>query len=313
MISVIIPVYNAEQYLAHTIACLQAQTYTDFEVLLVNDGSTDHSLQICAEASGTDVRFQVLSQENQGVSAARNNGLAHSKGTYVTFLDADDSIPDNYLEMLYRTLTDSGCAMAVCDVVVIDNGTETTRFTLPTQRLTQQQAMNALLTRQGINSGPYAKLFRKELLDGIAFPALKAYEDILFVAEAMCRCAEVAVTDRTEYRYIQNTGSAMNSFAKMPSGDIVTASDKLMDFIEARTDLNPRCLYITASHLMQYALPLAQREGSEAKAFVTAARTVYARHSRSIRHCAAFPWKEKIVYLLFAHGWLYHDRKIRRV
>lgn len=313
MISVIIPVYNAEKYLARTIRCLQAQTDADFEVLLVNDGSIDRSAQICAEAAATDARFQVLTQENQGVSAARNNGLASSKGEYITFLDADDEIPDNYLEALRRALADSSCAAAVCDVVVVDNGRETVRFTLPPQKLTQQQALHYLLTRQGINSGPCAKLFRREVLDGLAFPALKAYEDILFVVEAMCRCECIAITDETEYRYIQNTGSAMSAFAKMPSADIVTASERLMDFIVKHPELDPRCFYITASHLMQYALPLTQREGAEAKAFVAAVRKVYMRHRRDIRCCAAFPWKEKMVYLLFAYGWLYHDKKIKRI
>ncbi len=104
MISVIIPVYNAEKYLTHTIRCLQAQTCTDFEVLLVNDGSADRSAQICAESAKADTRFRVLTQENQGVSAARNKGLAASKGEYITFLDADDEVPDNYLETLYRAL-----------------------------------------------------------------------------------------------------------------------------------------------------------------------------------------------------------------
>jgi glycosyltransferase involved in cell wall biosynthesis len=313
MISVIIPVYNAEKYLTHTIRCLQAQTCTDFEVLLVNDGSADRSAQICAESAKADTRFRVLTQENQGVSAARNKGLAASKGEYITFLDADDEVPDNYLETLYRALADSGCAMVVCDVAVVDSGCETVRFTMPPQKLTQQQALRFLLTRQGINSGPCAKMFRREVLDGLAFPALKAYEDILFVVEAMCRCKCIATTDETEYRYIQNTGSAMSTFAKMPSGDIVTASERLMDFIVKRPELDPRCFYITASHLMQYALPLTQREGAEAKAFVAAAQKVYMRHRRNIRCCAAFSWKEKLMYLLFAHGWLYHDKKIRRI
>jgi glycosyltransferase involved in cell wall biosynthesis len=313
MISVIIPIYNAEQYLARTVACLRAQTYTDFEVLLVNDGSTDDSAAICAEAAGTDARFRVLAQENGGVSAARNNGLAHSEGEYITFLDADDEIPADYLGMLHQALVSNDCDAAVCDVVVVDNGRETVRFTLPPQQLTQRQALNHLLTRQCINSGPCAKLFRKEVLDGLTFPALKAYEDILFVVEALCRCNRIATTNRTEYRYIQNTGSAMSAFAKMPSGDIVTASGRLMDFIVTRTELDARCFYITASHLMQYVLPLSERTGAEVKSFITAAQKVYAHHSRNIRRCAAFPWKEKIMYLLFAHGWLYHDKKIRRI
>lgn len=312
-ITVIIPIYNAEKYLSGTFRCLRNQSFTDFEVLLVNDGSTDGSEKICREAADNDKRFRYVHQENQGVSAARNHGLALSQGEYITFIDADDDLPENYLEALYSALAANNCQVSVCDVAVITDGKETARFTMPPQQLTQPEALNYLLTRTNINSGPCAKLFKREVLEGLVFPPLKAYEDILFVVDALCQCDRVAVTNQTEYRYIQNAGSAMRTFMKMPAKDIVTASEKLLAFLAESADLNPRCFYITASHLMQYVIPLASREEAEAKAFIAAAKNVYRKFGCNILKCPAFPWKEKIVYLLAACGWLYCDKKLVRI
>ena len=312
-ITVIIPIYNAEKYLSGTIKCMKNQSFKDFEVLLINDGSKDQSERICREAADSDGRFRYIYQENQGVSSARNKGLELSGGEYITFIDADDDIPDNYLEALYSALVENNCQMSVCDVTMITDDVETGRFTLQPQQLTQTQALNYLLTRKHINSGPCAKLFQREILEGLTFPPLKAYEDILFVVDALCQCDRVAVTDQTEYRYIQNAGSAMSTFMKMPSQDIVTASEKLLAFLAEREDLNPRCFYITASHLMQYVLPLASREEPEAKAFIAATKGVFGDYKQTILRCSAFPWKEKITYFLAAYGWLYYDKKLVRI
>ena len=105
----------------------------------------------------------------------------------------------------------------------------------------------------------------------------------------------------------------MHTFMKMPSKDIVTASGKLLAFLKTRTELDPGCLYTTVSHLMQYVLPLTRREEGEAKAFIAAAKNVFKENKREIWRGEAFPWKEKIIYLLAAYGWLYQNKKLTRI
>jgi len=312
-ISIIIPIYNAEKYLERTFLCLKNQMFTDFEVLLIDDGSKDNSSLICKKVASEDNRFRYYYQENQGVSAARNNGVALSKGEYITFIDADDIIPENYLEVLSEALENNCSAISFCDVAIIKDGNETKRFTLQKENLNRKETLDLILTREFINSGPCAKLFRRELIKESKFLPLKAYEDILFVVEAINKGDKFTSTNKTEYRYLQNSGSAMSSFKKVPSEDIITATDKLILFIKENKELSPDCFYITASHLMQYVLGTAEKSDDKSKAFVNKARKLYSKYKRDIISNKSFPWKEKITYLAFVCGFIYINRKFVKV
>ena len=161
--------------------------------------------------------------------------------------------------------------------------------------------MELLLTRQKINSGPCGKMFRREIIADLQFPPLKAYEDILFVRDAFARANIVASTSQTAYHYYQNSGSAMDQQRKTPSLDVVAATTDLMEYIVGHSELDPRCFYITVSHLYQYVLGL-DRSTPRGNEFVHAVRRLYRKYWTSIVKCPAFPWKEKILYLLFASG-----------
>lgn len=312
-ISVIIPIYNAEKYLNRTFGCLLSQTEKRFEVILINDGSRDHSGEICAEIAKSDSRFHYYPQKNCGVSAARNYGMKMAQGDYITFLDADDEIMPEYLKSLLSCIESTGCPMAVCDVAVISDGTETGRFSCGDGVFTGEQILTFLLTRKKVNSGPCAKLFRRDLLENIEFPPLKAYEDIIFVVEAVSHCNSIAATNQTAYRYIQNSTGAMGQMFRSPSTDIISATKWLLEFILMHPELNPYCFYITISHLMQYVQMLVGRDTDEAAAFILAAQRLMARYRRHIQACPAFPWKEKIVYQMFVKGWLIYEKKLYRL
>ena len=105
LISVIVPVYNVEEYLEECLNSIQHQTYTDIEVILVNDGSTDASKEICERYCQQDPRFHLINQANKGLSGARNRGMTESKGEFITFVDSDDVIKDDMLEQLLRHMT----------------------------------------------------------------------------------------------------------------------------------------------------------------------------------------------------------------
>ena len=113
LISIIIPIYNVENYLRQCLDSIMGQTYQNFECLLINDGSPDHSADICREYVSKDSRFKYFEKKNGGVSSARNLGIEHSKGEYITFIDADDWVDSDYLEVLYTTLLEEGADITV--------------------------------------------------------------------------------------------------------------------------------------------------------------------------------------------------------
>lgn len=300
MISVIIPIYNAAPYLPEMLQSLLEQTERDLEILLINDGSTDSSADICKAAAQEDVRIRYVFQQNAGVSAARNHALTLAKGEYIAFLDADDRIDPNYFEQLF--LACRGVDISVCDISVeTRDGKQQAVFSAGNQSFSAPDAMNLLLTRKGINSGPSGKLFRRETIADLKFPPLKAYEDILFVRDAFARAENVTSTSKTAYHYYQNAGSAMAQQKKAPSQDIIFATADLLEYIVQHTELNPMCFYITMSHLYQYVLGL-DRNDLLGQQFRHEVRRLYRKHWTDIAFCKAFPWKEKILYLLFTFG-----------
>ena len=113
LISIIVPIYNKEDYLPQCLDSIINQSYTNFEVLLINDGSTDESGKICVEYAERDIRFRYFEKENGGVSSARNLGLERSEGAYITFIDSDDWVEFNYLEVLYNALRENNADVAI--------------------------------------------------------------------------------------------------------------------------------------------------------------------------------------------------------
>ena len=113
LISVIVPIYNVENYLRMCLDSIQNQTYKNFECLLINDGSPDNSAEICREYVAKDSRFRYFEKENGGVSSARNYGVELAEGSFITFVDPDDWLEPNYLEILYLKMIEYGADVAV--------------------------------------------------------------------------------------------------------------------------------------------------------------------------------------------------------
>ena len=113
LISIKVPIYNVENYLRQCLDSIVSQTYQNFECLLINDGSSDNSADICREYIEKDSRFRYFEKENVGVSSARNLGIERSKGQYITFIDSDDWVDSEYLEVLYRALIEEKADIAI--------------------------------------------------------------------------------------------------------------------------------------------------------------------------------------------------------
>lgn len=218
MISIIIPVYNAECYLSECIVSIQKQTFKDFECILVNDGSTDESEQIILEVAQIDRRFKLINQENAGVSSARNNGVKHSTGKYITFIDADDWIDKDYLKVLYDRIHADRCDLSACGAV-FEYGTHINLISFSKDSVWDiKKSLISLFRDEEIRPVVWGKLYRKELLeknDITMDRSIHYSEDTLYVLEVLLCADKVSVAANPMYHYrMNNMDSAQNAGKK---------------------------------------------------------------------------------------------------
>ncbi|AIQ11458.1 glycosyl transferase family 2 [Paenibacillus durus] len=215
-VSVIIPVFNAEPYLAECIRSLQAQTLTECEFIFVNDGSVDGSRAIIEAAMRDDLRIRLINQENQGVSMARNRGLAIATGEYVGFVDADDYIESDMYSTLYGLAALEGCDAVVSNLESeIDGRPVVTRYPFDQGRLLdrefiQTEILPHFLKCDDLNTS-VNKIYKRSVIFGhsIKFPEKVALgEDALFNIHFFARAASMRYIDYTGYHYREVQGSA---------------------------------------------------------------------------------------------------------
>lgn len=211
MISIIVPVYNAEKYLENSIQSVLKQDFSDWELLLIDDGSVDSSPAICDTFVALDNRIKVIHKENQGVSVARNTGLANAKGEYIAFMDADDEMKVDMLSSLYFYAEKYDADMVSCSSGYVVDG-KIVREEFGTNELKiyeQDEALKSFLVGKSFNIGVWTKLFKKSLINDVYFlEDKKINEDKYFIFEALLRSQTIVLYDVTKYLYFKREGSA---------------------------------------------------------------------------------------------------------
>lgn len=220
-VSVIVPIYNCEKYLKTCLDSIIKQTYSNLEIILVNDGSTDNSLQICNQIQDQDKRVQVINQKNQGTSAAKNAGLEVASGQYLTFVDADDWYPDSHsIELLYAMIENQHSEIAVGNFNEFDANTgkfliHVFANTHPIINFTPQDWFkNEYSDQEAISqcfSTPWGKLFKVSLFNNLRFPVGKIDEDDLTMWKVFLKANQISYFNMPIYVYRNNrTGSITN-------------------------------------------------------------------------------------------------------
>lgn len=209
-ISIIIPVYNCEEFISACIESILKQTWKDYEIIIVNDGSTDLSGKICDEFAQRDNRITVIHQKNQGVSYARNIGLKYATGEVISFVDGDDTLEPEMYEILIEAMQKYNADISHCGYKHIFE--DEIRLVHDTKRIIiqeRQEAIACLIGGRIFNGGLWNKIFRKELLEGIFFKDnLKINEDILFNFEAFNKTLKTVFVDYALYNYIARVNSS---------------------------------------------------------------------------------------------------------
>ncbi|MCQ2236862.1 MAG: glycosyltransferase [Bacteroidales bacterium] len=234
LISVIVPVYNVENYLEKCLNSIVEQSYSNLDIILINDGSTDNSAKICEEFASHDSRIRLINQENQGLSGARNTGIGLIRGKYVTFVDSDDWIDYNYVETLYNLIVEHDADVSVVSFIYEEqvkttNGViEKTRVKYNDGRVfvfDTHSALRELCRDKVLQNLAWGKIYKSSLwLDNnILYPIGKLYEDVYTAFEIFVRVSKVVVYNVTRYHYRVRVGSIVNSKTWISLYDYVTA------------------------------------------------------------------------------------------
>ena len=239
MISVIVPVYNVEKYLEECLDSIQNQTYSDIEVILVNDGSLDNSKDICEKYCKEDNRFKLINQANQGQSVARNHGVAASTGEFIAFVDSDDIIRQDYLEALIRYMSE--------EVDIVES-----QFTVHKKEFFNENYKEINVIFEGdseeavkavpkhvLSVNPVTKLYRKSVVEAVPYLEGLIFEDIYSGVGMLKYIRRIIKSDYTGYYYRQHVTSTMHRTFTEKNLNVFTVSDKLIELYSDKEELLP--------------------------------------------------------------------------
>lgn len=214
-ISIIVPVYNGSKYLKKCLSSLMRQTYKNIEIIVVNDGSTDESLELAKEIAKEDNRIKVYNKENGGPSSARNLGIEKASGEYIGFVDSDDYVDENMFAVLYDMIEKAQAKIAICGWYLVENGqVRTCKFKCDRVILNDEQAIDMLLNYVSFDNFACNKLFHCSLFENNIFPVGKVLEDLLTIYKLIHEAKTIVVDSKPLYYYVMHSNSITSNLYK---------------------------------------------------------------------------------------------------
>lgn len=255
LISVIIPVYKVENYLKACVESVLAQTYSNYEIILVDDGSPDNCPQMCDDFVARDSRIRVIHKKNGGLSSARNAGIDDARGEFMAFLDSDDLWSPMFLKRLYQAISEMDADFAVCQFQQFRN-TEDIAPAAPAQTVcfSRETAFGCLFDGRNVNMVvAWNKLYRTKLFDTIRYPVGVIHEDEAVIHELIGSSVKVAWVDEAHYLYRESPNSITTSRFTLKRLDETLAKEKRIEYFESRgmQDLADRTKIAYLSNLMR--------------------------------------------------------------
>ena len=234
LISIVVPVYNVEEYLPECVDSLLSQDYEPIEIILVDDGSPDRCGSICDEYANTYQNIVALHKANSGLSDARNYGMKYAKGDYICFVDSDDYVSEKYISHLYEAIesTDSDLAISWFKCVFDHENKKNNDIIQGIIKVSSKECLEKLLYQDGVETSAWGKLYKKELLNGLEYPKGKLYEDIPVTVEAIIRAESVSIIQNVDYFYRQRRDSIQYQSFNIRKLDCIAHIDNMRKRIE---------------------------------------------------------------------------------
>lgn len=213
LVSIIIPVYNVGKYLSRCIESIQRQTYTNLQIILVDDGSTDSSSELCDEYEKKDDRIIVIHKENGGLSSARNAGLEICQGEFFSFVDSDDWIDENCIDIMLKAILESKSDIVQCGYRKVDDDKNVIfQSTMENSILNgHKEILDSFFVLQNYNTMACMKLYRSDLLGDVRFYNGRNNEDTIYFADYINQIDRVQIINDILYNYYINCDSIMHS------------------------------------------------------------------------------------------------------
>lgn len=239
-ISLVMPVYNVENFLNKALTSVENQTFKDFEMIIVDDGSSDKSYEIAEEFCSRNPNFKLIKQKNSGPAAARNTGVTHCKGEYIAFMDSDDYLEKNFLEELYNLAKKTGADITCCNFNMYYPN-KNLKIYMPFNSLpgvyTKSKALRKLILDISVHYFIWNKLYKKELFleRNIKFDNMY-FEDISTSPRLFYFAKTVAFTSKALYNYTMRENSILHSINAKKVNDYIKALGIIKSFLEENND-----------------------------------------------------------------------------
>ena len=260
LVSIVVPIYNVAPYLPRCLDSILSQTYKNFEAILVNDGSTDDSRKICEEYARKDKRLILTNKKNGGLSSARNAGIEKASGSYITFVDSDDYIDDDYVSTLLETATKYGSDISACGHITRYERSSATIHSACNRdfSLSPEEAIKAILyeTYSGLGVSAWAKLYSTKLFNNVRFPEGALYEDTAVIFELVSLANKVGANLIGKYNYIMRDNSIVNERFTNKKLELISSTESgcnkvLPKYPKLKRAVNCRIVYAYLSTLSQ--------------------------------------------------------------
>lgn len=232
-ISVIVPIYKVEDYLHRCVDSIINQTYTNLEIILVDDGSPDDCPMICDEYAKKDSRIRVVHKKNGGLSDARNAGIDIATGEYLMFIDSDDFVDVEMMESMMKNMIDNNVDMVVCNIKYVYEDREVVKYNQADRILDRYEAMEEYLKDGVVQAVAWNKLYKKSLINDMRYKVGKTNEDEFFTYKVVDKTDKIYYNSRSFYNYIQRDSSIMGKYS-IKRLDGVEASYERLNFIKEK-------------------------------------------------------------------------------
>ena len=232
LITIVLPVYNVEAYLEKCLDSILKQTYRNFELIIVNDGSTDNSFEICKKYEKKDKRIIILNKENGGLSDARNFGINKASGEYITFIDSDDYIDDDYLEYLYNLCKKNNTKISICAHTVVSLNGKKIEYgkNLTEKKMKREECLVEMFIENGFTVSAWAKMYKLELFKNVRYPKGRLCEDNGTTYKLIDKVDFISYGNDSKYYYVKRKDSIMGSQFNEKKLDMITLTDEMCEY-----------------------------------------------------------------------------------